>query len=40
MRWLEEILAIISLKHEVEQVRKKRRVVQDKLRRMVKAYVD
>ncbi len=39
-RWLEEVLSIISLKDEVEQVRKKREVAQEKLRRMAKAYID
>ena len=39
-RWLEEVLAIISLKDEVERVRKERKTVQEKLRRMAKAYVD
>jgi hypothetical protein len=39
-QWLEEVLAIISLKDEVEQVKRKRQAVQEKLRRMVKAYID
>ncbi|OGN99302.1 MAG: hypothetical protein A2Y89_04825 [Chloroflexi bacterium RBG_13_51_18] len=39
-QWLEEVLAIISLKDEVEQVRKKRQALQEKLRRMAKAYID
>ncbi|MFC1907471.1 recombinase zinc beta ribbon domain-containing protein [Chloroflexota bacterium] len=39
-QWLEEVLAIISLKDEVEQVRYKRKQAQEKLRRMGKAYVD
>jgi len=39
-QWLEEILAIISLKDEAEQVGKKRQAAQEKLRRMAKAYVD
>jgi len=39
-QWLEEVLAIISLKDEVEQVTKKRQALQEKLRRMAKAYVD
>jgi hypothetical protein len=38
--WLEEVLAIISLKDEVERVKKERQQVQEKLRRMAKAYVD
>ncbi|MFC2008026.1 hypothetical protein ACFLVB_05495 [Chloroflexota bacterium] len=33
-------MAIISLKDEVDQVRKKRHTVQEKLRRMAKAYID
>ncbi len=39
-RWLEEVLAIISLKDEVERVKKRREAVPEKLRRMGKAYVD
>ena len=39
-QWLEEVLSIISLKDEVDQVKKKRQAVQEKLRRMAKAYVD
>ena len=39
-QWLEEVLAIISLKDEVEQVKRKCQAAQDKLRRMVKAYID
>jgi site-specific DNA recombinase len=39
-RWLEEVLAIISLKDEVGQVGKKRQAVQEKLRRMTKAFID
>ena len=39
-QWLEEVLAIISLKDEVERVKKERQAVQEKLRRMAKAYVD
>jgi site-specific DNA recombinase len=39
-KWLEEVLAIINLKEEVVRVRKERHDVQEKLRRMVKAYVD
>jgi site-specific DNA recombinase len=39
-QWLEEVLAIISLKDEVNQVKKKRQTVQEKLRRMAKAYID
>jgi hypothetical protein len=34
------VLAIISLKDEVEQVNKKRQATQEKLRRMAKAYID
>ncbi len=39
-QWLEEVLSIISLKDEVEKVGKKRQDVQEKLRRMAKAYMD
>ena len=39
-KWLEEVLAIISLKDEVERVRKARQDIQEKLRRMAKAYID
>ena len=39
-QWLEEVLAIISLKDKVEHVRKKRQAIQEKLRRMGKAYVN
>ena len=39
-QWLEEVLSIISLKDEVEQVKKKRQAVLEKLRRMAKAYID
>ena len=39
-RWLEEVLAIISLKDEVDQVKKKRKTIQEKQRRMARAYVD
>ena len=39
-KWLEEILAIVSLKDEVERVKAERARVQEKLRRMTKAYMD
>ena len=39
-RWLEEVLAIISLKDEVDQIKKKKQAIQEKLRRMGKVYVD
>jgi hypothetical protein len=39
-RWQEEILTIISLKDEVDRVKKTRQTVQEKLRRMAKAYID
>jgi site-specific DNA recombinase len=39
-RWLEEILTIISLKDEVDRVKKMRQSTQEKLRRMAKAYID
>ena len=39
-RWLEEVLAIISLKDEVNLVKDQRGAVIEKQRRMGKAYVD
>jgi site-specific DNA recombinase len=39
-KWLEETLSIISLKDEVERVKEERGKVEEKLRRMAKAYVD
>ena len=39
-QWLEEVLAIISLKDEVERVKKDRLTTQEKLRRMTKTYID
>ena len=39
-RWLEEVLAIISLKDEVHRVKDQRLTVIEKQRRMGKAYVD
>ncbi len=39
-RWQEEILTIISLKDEVDRVKKTRQATQEKLRRMAKAYID
>ena len=39
-QWLEEVLSIISLKDEVDRVRKKRQALQEKVSRMGKAYVD
>jgi len=39
-KWLEEVLAIISLKDEVERVREERNRVEEKLRRMARAYMD
>jgi site-specific DNA recombinase len=38
--WMEQVLAILSLKDEVERVKKARLGVQEKLRRMAKAYID
>jgi hypothetical protein len=38
--WLQQVLAILSLKDEVERVKKTRQDVQEKLRRMAKAYID
>jgi hypothetical protein len=39
-QWLEEVLAIVSLKDEVERVKKEREKTQEKLRRMARAYMD
>ncbi len=39
-KWLEEVLAIVNLADEVVRVRKERQNLQEKLRRMAKAYVD
>jgi site-specific DNA recombinase len=39
-QWLEEVLTIISLRDEVEQVKKKHQAVQEKLRHKGKAYID
>jgi site-specific DNA recombinase len=39
-QWLEEVLSIISLKDEVERVKKERVAVKEKLRRMTKVYMD
>jgi len=39
-RWLEQVLAIVSLKDEVERVGKEREQVQERLKRMAKAYID
>ena len=39
-RWLEEVLAIISLKDEVDNISQKRQNTQEKLRRMAKTYID
>jgi len=39
-KWLEEVLAIISLKDEVSWVNKQHQGVREKLRRMAKAYID
>src|SRR5512147_2850068 len=38
--WLEQVLAILELKDEAERVKKTRQSVQEKLRRMAKAYID
>ena len=38
--WEEQVLSIISAIDEIEVVRNRRRKVQDKLRRLAKAYVD
>ncbi len=39
-KWLEEVLAIISLKDEVSRVKRDREAIVEKQRRMAKAYVD
>jgi len=39
-RWMEQVLAIVSLKDEVERVKKDREKTQEKLRRMARAYMD
>ena len=39
-QWLEEVLAIISLKDEIERVKTERQQVLEKLRRMTKVYID
>ena len=38
--WLDEVLRRINLKDEVERVRSERLRVQDRLRRLGKAYID
>ncbi len=39
-RWLDEVLAIISIKDEAERVAKKKQDIQQRLRRMAKTYLD
>jgi site-specific DNA recombinase len=39
-KWLEEVLAILSLKDETERIIKERQTVQEKLRRMAQTYID
>jgi site-specific DNA recombinase len=39
-RWMEEVLAILSLKDESDRIAKQRKSIQEKLRRMAKAYID
>jgi len=39
-RWLDEVLAYISVKDEAERVEKKRQDIQQRLRRMAKTYID
>jgi DNA invertase Pin-like site-specific DNA recombinase len=39
-KWLEEVLSIISLKDEVDRIKKERDEVTNKLHRMARAYVD
>jgi site-specific DNA recombinase len=39
-KWLEEVLAIVSLQDEVHRVKEERLRVEEKLRRMARAYMD
>ena len=39
-RWEEEVLSIVSTRDEAESIRDKRQKVQERLRRLGKAYVD
>ena len=39
-RWMEEVMSIVALKNEVEDVKRHRKLVQEKLYRLGKAYVD
>ncbi|MFC2008105.1 zinc ribbon domain-containing protein [Chloroflexota bacterium] len=39
-QWLEEVLAIISIKDEAERINKRRQDISNRLRRMAKTYVD
>ncbi len=39
-RWLDEVLAIISIKDEAERINKKKQDIQQRLRRMAKTYID
>ena len=39
-KWEEEVLSIVSTRDEVESIREKRQKVQERLRRLGKAYVD
>jgi hypothetical protein len=39
-KWFEEVLSIISLKDEVDRIKKSRQVIQEKLPRLAKTYND
>ena len=39
-QWLDEVFTIISLKDEKEKIKRERQLVQEKLRRMAKAFID
>ncbi|MFC2020597.1 recombinase family protein, partial [Chloroflexota bacterium] len=39
-RWLEEVLAIVNLKDDMDRVKKERKQAHEKLRRMAKTYID
>ncbi|MFC1982004.1 recombinase family protein [Chloroflexota bacterium] len=39
-RWLEEVLAIVNLKDDVDKVKKERKQLQEKLKRMARTYID
>jgi len=39
-RWLEEVLAVVNLKDDVDRVKKERKLAQEKLKRMARTYID